>query len=166
LNDLIDKSLRLFEGALSPVQVKRELDDQIDKVFVDPEQMQRVFVNLLDNSLEAMVEQTSDRLISIRTAFNPTRRSVTIEFADTGHGIQADDYEHLFLPYFSTKKKGTGLGLALVRQIVTEHNGFVRAEPNLPRGTKILIEIPVDGSREFSARLGDQKEHESKTPSR
>ncbi len=165
LNDLIEKSLKLFEGALTPVEVRKELDHRIDKVFVDPDQMQRVFVNLLDNSLEAMVEQTTDRIITIRTLFNSTRKSATIEFADTGHGIQADDYEHLFLPYFSTKRKGTGLGLAIVRQVITEHSGFVRAEPNTPQGTKILIEIPVDGSREFFTELGERENDESKTPS-
>ncbi|HUV12112.1 MAG TPA: ATP-binding protein [Acidobacteriota bacterium] len=165
LNDLIEKSLKLFEGALTPVEVRKELDQRIDKVFVDPDQMQRVFVNLLDNSLEAMVEQATDRIVTIRTSFNPQRQSATIEFADTGHGIQADDYEHLFLPYFSTKRKGTGLGLAIVRQVITEHSGFVRAEPNTPQGTKILIEIPVDGSREFFARLSERENHESKTPS-
>ncbi len=164
LNDLIEKSLKLFEGALTHVEVRKELDHRIDKVFVDPDQMQRVFVNLLDNSLEAMVEQATDRIITIRTSFNPTRQSATIEFADTGHGIQADDYEHLFLPYFSTKRKGTGLGLAIVRQVITEHSGFVRAEPNTPQGTKILIEIPVDGSQEFFARLSERENHESKTP--
>lgn len=165
LNGLIEKSLKLFESALGPVKVRKELDHRIDTVFVDPDQMQRVFVNLLDNSLEAMVDQAADRSITIRTQFNPGRQSVTIEFADTGHGIQADDYEHLFLPYFSTKRKGTGLGLAIVRQVITEHSGFVRAEPNVPQGTKVLIEIPVDGSREFFARLGERENHESKTPS-
>ncbi|MFH1964795.1 MAG: ATP-binding protein, partial [Acidobacteriota bacterium] len=55
-------------------------------------------------------------------------------------------YDLLFLPYFSTKKKGTGLGLAIVRQIISEHNGFIRAEPNQPKGTRVIIEIPVNCS--------------------
>ena len=59
------------------------------------------------------------------------------------YGIAPEDYENLFLPYFSTKNKGTGLGLVIVRQIISEHNGFVRAEPNQPQGTRLIIELPV-----------------------
>ncbi|UCF39171.1 MAG: HAMP domain-containing protein [Acidobacteriota bacterium] len=143
LHALIDKTLSLYDGHLNSVEVVRDFDPLVQLIWIDPEQMQRVFVNLLENSLDALVEVPGERQIRIRTSHNQDRASVTIAVEDTGHGIPVDDYDHLFLPYFSRKKKGTGLGLAIVRQIVSEHDGFIRAEPNLPRGTRIVMEIPL-----------------------
>jgi two-component system nitrogen regulation sensor histidine kinase NtrY len=105
--------------------------------------MQRVFVNLIDNSMAALVSGEMDPCIGIRTSFKESRGAVRVEVSDTGVGIAAEDYEHLFLPHFSTKQEGSGLGLAIVRQIVSEHNGFVRAEPNWPKGTRFIIEFPM-----------------------
>ncbi len=143
LHELIDRTLSLYEGALGAVTLCRDFDPQIKTMRLDPEQIQRVFVNLADNALDALGECDSPRILTISTRLNPSRNVVRIEVQDNGTGIAPADYEQLFLPYFSTKKKGTGLGLAIVRQIITEHNGAIRAEPNSPRGTKIVIELPV-----------------------
>ncbi|RPJ53948.1 MAG: HAMP domain-containing protein [Acidobacteria bacterium] len=143
LHELIERTLLLYDGGLASVRVCRNFDPRIGNVKLDPEQMQRVFVNLIDNSLDALVESSGERMLSIGTRLNEANRTVTVEIADNGAGIQSADYEHLFLPYFSTKKKGTGLGLAIVRQIVSEHNGFIRAEPNVPQGTRMILELPV-----------------------
>jgi len=143
LHELIDRTLSLYDGALGAVKVCREYDPKISTVRIDPEQMQRVFVNLADNALDALGESEGPRLLVISTRLNESRNMVRIEVQDNGIGIAPGDYEQLFLPYFSTKRKGTGLGLAIVRQIITEHNGAIRAEPNSPRGTRIVIELPV-----------------------
>lgn len=143
LNDLLIQTLSRYDGNLGNVKVDKRLDPRVTRLKVDPEQLQRVFVNLIDNSLDALAEVEGHRQLSILTRLNEKRRSVTIEFRDNGTGIEPEDYEHLFLPYFSTKKKGTGLGLAIVRQIVTEHNGHIRAEPNAPAGTKVIMELPL-----------------------
>lgn len=142
LHDLILKSLSPYGANFSGIQVETEFDPKVDLVEVDPEQMQRVFINLLENSLDALSEITTEKSIRIKTQANPLRGAVIIEFSDSGPGIPPADQENLFLPYFSTKKKGTGLGLAIVRQIVTEHKGFIRIEPNHPSGTRVIIEIP------------------------
>jgi two-component system nitrogen regulation sensor histidine kinase NtrY len=143
LHELIEKTLALYDGRFSKVRLEREFDERIGEVRLDPEQIQRVFVNLIDNSLAALVGMEGERCIGIRTAFNEQRGSVRVEVSDTGAGIAAEDYEHLFLPHFSTKSEGSGLGLAIVRQIVSEHNGFVRAEPNQPQGTRFILEFPM-----------------------
>lgn len=143
LHQLIEQTLTLYDGGLEKVDIRKIFDPQIEQVRIDPQQMQRAFVNLINNSLDALSEGTTDPSILIWTHFNDGRESVTIEFQDNGIGIAPEDYENLFLPYFSTKKKGTGLGLVIVRQIISEHNGFVRAEPNQPQGTRLIIEIPV-----------------------
>ncbi|RPI23105.1 MAG: GHKL domain-containing protein [Acidobacteria bacterium] len=143
LHDLIERTLQLYDGGLAAVRVCRNFDPRIGNVRLDPEQMQRVFVNLIDNSLDALADCNSEKVLTIGTRLNESRRTITVEIADNGTGIEASDHERLFLPYFSTKKKGTGLGLAIVRQIVSEHNGFIRAEPNTPQGTKMILELPV-----------------------
>ena len=143
LHQLIEQTLTLYDGGLEKVDIRKIFDPKIEQVRVDPQQMQRAFVNLINNSLDALSEDSADPSILIRTHFNDGRESVTIEFQDNGIGITPEDYENLFLPYFSTKKKGTGLGLVIVRQIISEHNGFVRAEPNQPQGTRLIVELPV-----------------------
>ena len=143
LHQLIEQTLMLYDGGLEKVNIQKIFDPKIEQVRLDPQQMQRAFVNLINNSLDALSEVAADPAILIQTHFNHGRESVTIEFQDNGTGIAPEDYENLFLPYFSTKTKGTGLGLVIVRQIISEHHGFVRAEPNQPQGTRLIIELPM-----------------------
>ncbi len=145
LHRLIDNTLAFYDKRVSTVRIKKVYDEAIEKVCRDAGQFQRVIVNLMDNSLDALAgEDAGYGEICISTLMNHSRGTVRIEFQDTGPGISRDDYDLLFLPYFSTKKKGTGLGLAIVRQIISEHNGFIKAEPNHPKGTRVIIEIPVN----------------------
>ena len=143
LHDLIEQTLKLYDGSLHSVRIERDFDPGITTVMLDPEQMRRVFVNLIDNALDALADCDYERAITITTRPNPVSESVTIEFTDNGSGIAPEDYENLFFPYFSKKTKGTGLGLAIVQQIVNDHNGYVRAEPNHPSGMRFRIEIPL-----------------------
>ena len=143
LHDLIEQTLELYDGSLQSVRIERYFDPGITTVMLDPEQMRRVFVNLMDNALDALADCEYDRAITITTRPNPLNESVTIEFADNGSGIAPEDYDNLFFPYFSKKTKGTGLGLAIVQQIVNDHNGYVRADPNHPSGMRFRIEIPL-----------------------
>jgi signal transduction histidine kinase len=105
--------------------------------------MGRVFINLFDNALEAMADSPHTKVLRVRTANRPPQRSVRVEISDTGRGFPREYQDSLFLPYFSTRKGGTGLGLAIVRQIITDHHGYVHAEPNLPMGTRIIIDLPL-----------------------
>ncbi len=143
VNELLAQTLTHYDGVLQSIRVRTDLDPRLGTVRLDPEQMRRVFVNLIDNALDALAEDNGERILSVATRLNPDGRSLSIEFADTGCGIAPQDYENLFLPYFSTKKKGTGLGLAIVRQIVSEHQGQIRAEPNRPRGMKFTLDMPM-----------------------
>ena len=70
-------------------------------------------------------------------------RGVSIEVADTGHGVPSRDRDKLFLPDFTTKGRGTGLGLAIVSRIVADHNGTIRVEENRPRGARFIIDLPA-----------------------
>jgi signal transduction histidine kinase len=115
-------------------------------VNVDPEQLKRVVVNLVDNAAEAMRDSMVKRLL-VATRGTPGDSPDTVEVlvADTGRGVSAEDKERLFLPYFSTKERGTGLGLAIVSHIVGEHGGRIRVEDNRPAGARFYVEIPLTG---------------------
>ncbi|HUG42784.1 MAG TPA: ATP-binding protein [Acidobacteriota bacterium] len=147
LRELVEKTLARYDGALHQVEVTTRIDPALAEVKVDAEQMQRVLVNLIDNSLDALADVEAPRRISITSRLDASRKTAALTIEDNGTGIDAEDFEQLFLPYFSTKRKGTGLGLAIVRQIVSEHNGSVRAESNPPRGARFIIELPIDSKK-------------------
>ncbi len=143
LNRLLENALNLYNGRISDISVRKDLDSGIPKLKLDPEQMKRVFINLFDNALEAMAENRSNKVLQICTRCNAPRGIVTVEIGDTGRGFPEEYQDSVFLPYFSTRKDGTGLGLAIVRQIISDHHGNVRAERNVPVGTRIIIDLPL-----------------------
>ncbi len=150
LHQIIDETLDLYDGRFSDLRINKDYDEEMPETAADQEQMKRVFVNLIDNALEAMDGSGAEKRIQIRTRVQKDRESVQIEVIDNGPGIAAEDYEKLFLPYFSTKRRGTGLGLAIVRQIITEHHGNIRAEANFPHGSRFLIELPISAVQDRS----------------
>jgi nitrogen fixation/metabolism regulation signal transduction histidine kinase len=143
LNEVVRQSLALYEDRLDGVRLDVLLAPKLPVTLLDAEQMRRVFVNLIDNSLEALAEVEGERRITVATAHDPARGTVITEVTDTGHGIAQTDFARLFQPSFSTRARGTGLGLAIVHRIITEHGGRIRAEQNRPRGARMLIELPV-----------------------
>jgi two-component system, NtrC family, nitrogen regulation sensor histidine kinase NtrY len=143
LHGILDNTLNLYNGRILDVNVQKDFDPNIPKLRLDPEQLKRVFINLFDNALEAMAENRHRKVLQLRTCCNAKQGSVSIEISDTGRGFPEEYQDSVFLPYFSTRKGGTGLGLAIVRQIVSDHLGNVRAEPNIPVGTRIIIDLPL-----------------------
>lgn len=143
LNRVLENTLSLYNGRIKGINIRKDFDQQIPKLRLDPEQMKRVFINLFDNALEAMAENPNKKILHLRTSRNLQQSCVSVEIGDTGRGFPEEYQDSLFLPYFSTRKGGTGLGLAIVRQIVSDHHGSVRAEPNVPVGTKIIIDLPL-----------------------
>ncbi len=140
LHQLLADTLVLYDGLLTDVRFERQFAEALPQVRVDPEQMRRVIINLVDNAVEATDRRGT---IVLETAHDPSNNLVRITVADDGHGIPPEDREKLFLPYYSTKGRGSGLGLAIVRRIVVEHGGTIDVAANLPRGTRFTIELPV-----------------------
>ena len=139
LNEIIKEALVLFQEARKEVHL--DFDPQEIPVFnLDREQMKRVLINLIKNSLAAVGREGE---IKIRTSYNPRLQMVRLEVSDNGRGIPDEDKGKLFEPYYSTKKSGTGLGLTIVNTIIADHNGYIRVRDNHPRGTTFLIELPV-----------------------
>ncbi|HEX8651382.1 MAG TPA: ATP-binding protein [Pyrinomonadaceae bacterium] len=147
LNEVVRQSVSLYEDRLEGTRMDVHLAQRLPPAMLDAEQLRRVFVNLIDNALEAMTGVEGERRITVATLHDPRRALLLAEVTDTGHGIPRADFARLFQPYFSTRSRGTGLGLAIVQRIITEHGGRIRAEANRPRGAKFIIELPVVSSQ-------------------
>jgi hypothetical protein len=143
LNAIVENALEVFDGRLAGIRVHAELAPDLPLVPLDPEQIKRAVVNLIDNAAEAL-ERSIHREIWVRTSLDAERDVVEITVADSGPGIPLEAKEKLFLPYFSTKERGTGLGLAIVSRIVSEHNGSIRVEENEPTGSRFVMDLPTD----------------------
>ena len=141
VHDIIGQVVTMFRGIFADVQFDMVLSPDVPaSLQLDPEQMKRVFINLIDNAIDAMNKKGK---IFIHTFYDREANQVRIEVSDTGPGILIEDKDKLFLPHFSTKKKGTGLGLAIVSQIIKEHNGAVQVHNNRPGGAKFTLQLPA-----------------------
>jgi two-component system nitrogen regulation sensor histidine kinase NtrY len=140
LADVVEQALSLYDGLFPGIRVERRLAPDLPLLRLDPDQMKRVLINLVDNAIEA----TDGRgCIVIATEYDRAQGRARLVVADDGPGISPADRDRLFVPHFSTKKRGSGLGLAIVSRIVQEHLGTVRAEDNPPRGARFVVELPA-----------------------
>lgn len=155
LNAVLLQAVALYEDRLQDARMDMRLGQHLPPVMLDAVQMRRVFVNLIDNALEALAGVDGARRITIATAHDAARGVIMVEVADTGHGIPRADLSRLFQPNFSTRARGTGLGLAIVQRIITDHGGRIRAAENHPRGAKFLIEL-----RAANGGTGGEAEHD------
>jgi two-component system nitrogen regulation sensor histidine kinase NtrY len=140
LHSFLNETLALYDGLFASVDIQKHFDSSVTQVRLDPEQMKRVIINLVDNAIEAMGRQGT---IVIETGRDVSHSLVRIVVADTGPGSPAAERDKLFLPYYSTKGRGSGLGLAIVRRIVAEHGGSIDVTDNVPTGTRFMIELPA-----------------------
>jgi len=142
LNVIVENAMAIFAGRLQGITLKIDLMRDLPLVMADPESMKRALTNLIDNAAEAM-QPCLLRELTLSTAIVAGGNSVELSIADTGPGVNDEMRERLFLPYFSTKERGTGLGLTITAKIVQEHEGSIRAVANLPTGSIFIIELPV-----------------------
>jgi two-component system nitrogen regulation sensor histidine kinase NtrY len=143
LHALITDALGLYRGIFTDVDIRPRFAEGVPRVSVDGEQIRRVFINLIDNAIEAMDQRGT---IEIETHHDVSNSLVRVTVSDDGPGIPPEERDKLFLPYYSTKRRGSGLGLAIVRRIVVEHGGSIEVVDNLPSGTRFVIELPCEGS--------------------
>ena len=115
MNQIVEEALSLFGGRLEGITVQRKLDPHLPAVMADPEAIRRALANLIDNAAEAM-QGSLLRVLSLETTVSDDGAAVEIAVSDTGPGITDEIRERLFLPYYSTKHRGTGLGALHRRQ--------------------------------------------------
>lgn len=142
LNEIVRQVAALYEDRKGEIGIVTALADRLPETLLDTEQIKRVFVNLIENALEAF-DSGKHNEIRIVTRHETARDLIIAEVADNGKGIAPADLQKLFQPYFSTKGRGTGLGLAIVQRIISEHGGKIKAVANQPVGAKFIIELPV-----------------------
>ncbi|MBI1910344.1 MAG: hypothetical protein HYS22_09285 [Deltaproteobacteria bacterium] len=130
----------------SGITVKTDLASDLPLCCVDIRQIKQVFLNLLKNAMEAMPKGGTITVCSKYCPGNLPEEPglVVVEFADAGIGVPPGDLETIFRPFYSTKKKGMGLGLSLCRGIVEKHGGKIRATSQEGKGSCFIVEIPVD----------------------
>jgi two-component system nitrogen regulation sensor histidine kinase NtrY len=137
--DFLTASLALFRQAHKKVNFQLEVRSRPPVFAFDPEQMRRVLTNVLDNAVTAMNEEGRVTL----TLEVDDLAGLRLTIADTGPGLDQQIRDHLFDPHVSTKAGGQGLGLAIVRTIVSDHGGFVKARSRPGGGARFIIELPL-----------------------
>ncbi len=149
LNRLVEEAVARYAGT-EGVEIKTDVDPRLPPVDLDREQISRALTNLIDNALAAIRERRTEEPdfvlghVELRTVYDAPLQAVRLEVVDDGVGIGPGDRRRIFEPYFSTKQHGTGLGLAIVSRIVADHRGYVRVHDAAPRGTRLIVEIPLD----------------------
>ncbi|HEX9725593.1 MAG TPA: ATP-binding protein [Vicinamibacteria bacterium] len=140
VNPLLEATLELYDGLFKGLKLEKRFAADLPELSLDPDLIRRVFINIIDNAIEA----TSGKgHVVVTTSHEPQNNVVVVEIADDGPGIPPEDRDKLFVPYYSTKRRGSGLGLAIVSRIVAEHRGRIRVESNEPRGSRFILELPV-----------------------
>ena len=143
VNSIIEDTLALrdYDLRMSQIQVSLELSEDLPEVSADPHQLQQVFLNLINNAVDAMLEVATVGELRVRTGVEENQ--LFIEFADSGPGVK--DASRVFDPFYTTKPvgKGTGLGLSICYGIVTEHGGRILVKNGPERGATFRIELPL-----------------------
>lgn len=111
-------------------------------IYADQEQMERVFINLISNAIDAVSGEGSIIVRAVEEDAN-----IRIRLSDTGRGISQEAVEKIFEPFYTTKDKGTGLGLAIVFNIIQKHNGEITVESKEGRGTAFIITLPKSAGK-------------------
>jgi two-component system, NtrC family, nitrogen regulation sensor histidine kinase NtrY len=140
LRAIVEAVVSLYRESHPRLRLSTRYPDDLPLAEVDPDHIKRAVLNLVDNAVEAVVG-VGDVEVEIVHLADAGRVQVVV--SDSGTGINPEDKDKLFLPYFSTKTNGMGLGLPIVHEIVTEHGGIILVEDNQPRGSRFVMELPV-----------------------
>ncbi|MFC1556074.1 ATP-binding protein [candidate division KSB1 bacterium] len=146
INEVIKGAALLFEKNEQNIVIKTDLDNTIPEFPLDAEQMKRVFINLIKNSIEATENNGSPVSVqsSIRNELSGDYNNILIDIEDHGCGIDEDNLKKIFDPYFTTKKEGTGLGMPIIKRIVEEHNSEIEVTSQPGQGTIVRIIFRID----------------------
>jgi two-component system nitrogen regulation sensor histidine kinase NtrY len=140
LRALVEAVVALYRESHPAVGIGTRYPEDLPLLEVDPDHVRRAVINLVENAVEAVGAQG---VVTVEIVHRPDHGRVELIVSDTGPGIRPEDREKVFLPYFSTKTTGMGLGLPIVHEIVAEHRGTIRVEDNVPRGSRFVVELPV-----------------------
>ncbi len=154
VNAIVEEAVRFFAPEIKDrdIVVEQELRSDLPLLELDRDQMKQAFYNVIKNSFEAM---KSRGILRIRTDMDDSH--VIVRFTDSGGGISAENLSRVFEPYFTTKTRGTGLGLLIVRRIVREHGGELSIESSEGKGLTVTIRLPHGDKRVRMLEAGASK---------
>jgi signal transduction histidine kinase len=142
LNVLLEKTMgRLTEQLPAGIVIDQDLDRNIADLLLDRERIEQVVINLIHNSLEALGSEGNIRVATRRDG----TQGVILTIEDNGPGIPEPVRERIFDPFFTTKRTGNGLGLAICREIMREHGGSIRLDPEVTTGARFEVRFPAPG---------------------
>ena len=142
IHEIIEKTLHLFSFQFEGqrIDVEKEFQDNLPQIYADPDQIQHVLMSIVLNAIQSM---SKGGKLQFKTFFRPEDGMVHLTIADTWKGISEETLPKIFKPFYSTKAKGAGLGLAIVEKIIQEHNGKVSIFSKVEAGTTVEISLPT-----------------------
>jgi len=154
INSIVEEAVRFLAPEIKDrdIVVEQELRSDLPLLELDRDQMKQAFYNVIKNSFEAM---KSRGILRIRTDMDNSH--VIVRFTDSGGGMSAENLSRVFEPYFTTKASGTGLGLLIVRRIVSEHCGELSIESSAGKGLAVTIRLPYVDRRVRMLEAGERK---------
>jgi signal transduction histidine kinase len=162
INAVLDGMILLVstETKSKRIDIIKDYASDLRPVNIDREQMKQVFLNLLLNAIEATPENGKIH-VKTRSFVKPENEPyIQIEFTDNGCGIPQEYLEDIFIPFFTTKEKGSGLGLSISNQIIHDHKGYIDVESKVNQGTSFFINLPLsqDHPRRRQTDLEDHRD--------
>lgn len=150
LKDILEETIELLLHSPSyheGIRVRYPHPLQDIRVLVDPDQMKQVFWNLILNAVQAM-GQAGELTVALQRgtdglSYQKPKEWVTISISDSGRGIASHEKEKIFEPFYTTKDRGTGLGLSIVHRIIEAHNGVIKVESEVGKGSTFTLLLPA-----------------------
>ena len=152
VNELIENAVSIvkYDRRAKHINIQQDLDAELPRLYLSPDQLLQVFINILINAVDALTAESNR--ITVRTLFRED--NVFIYFSDTGAGIPEKNINKIFEPFFTTKKvgKGTGLGLSVSYGIIKNINGRIEVESKEGHGSTFTIILPLEKKEPNSAK--------------
>jgi two-component system nitrogen regulation sensor histidine kinase NtrY len=142
IRPLLLELTNLYKNSHSSIRWEADVPESLPILPADKNALRRAFINILGNAVDA-VESAKSPCVRISAEVDTAREVARISVSDNGEGLSEQDRSRLFEPYFSRKDGGTGLGLTIVRSIVSDHKGYVRADTSPEEGMVITVELPL-----------------------
>jgi signal transduction histidine kinase len=146
LRELIDECAQELHALAEEKNVELKIEGEFTEVRGDERMLRQALLNILRNAIEATSESESERCVTVRgrrESDTSGKSWATVEIQDTGIGIQPGDLQRIFIPFFTTKSKGHGVGLALAHRVVIDHGGALTAANSTAGGAVFTIKLPL-----------------------